>query len=323
MSTFKKFIHIIFLLLFALGTQALAAEKEATTWNLLHDIPAEAIPFGHSHDYGIGEWDIHFGNHRALVTVEKDCGAAAVRVAWRRRDIWPERKNVMIYDPVKKQVVDNRVVLRINREFADIVFEPTSGAGTYEIYYLQWDPKAGEGYKIADQLKGPFPITRYFKPAETASADWLQKNKLTQATDASAQLNVLPKATVKAIEALAVSGPKSQREFNSFFPMEIIATEKETNDFVKKHAKGNPFVLFPEDRTNPIKMPEDLPLNWITRGLQKSFSGTADKNEFYVFQIGVYALDSLKDVSISFSGIKGGITIPASAFRCFNMGGVD
>ena len=47
-------------------------------------------------------------------------------------------------------------------------------------------------------------------------------------------------------------------EFNSFSPMQVIATAAETQALVKSRGAA-PFLLFPEDRTRPIRMRHDLP----------------------------------------------------------------
>jgi len=63
---------------------------------------------------------------------------------------------------------------------------------------------------------------------------------------------------------------------------------------------GKPFLLFAEDRRFPIRMTEDLPLRWIRRGPSDVFKGDADRDEFYAFQIGVYAAaQALGDVRSS------------------------
>ena len=62
-------------------------------------------------------------------------------------------------------------------------------------------------------------------------------------------------------------------EFNSFYPMEVIATSEEVNQIVSQNSDKS-YLLFPEDRSNPIRMTDDLPYKWIKDGklLEKAFS---------------------------------------------------
>ncbi len=59
---------------------------------------------------------------------------------------------------------------------------------------------------------------------------------------------------------------------NSFYPMQVIATREETADLQSKHTQAN-YLVFPEDRANPIKMKIDLPLRWIRRGANGALRG--------------------------------------------------
>ena len=79
--------------------------------------------------------------------------------------------------------------------------------------------------------------------------------------------------------------------FNSFYPMEVIATPEEVEAFVQAQV-DRPFLLFPEDRTRSIRMRRDLPLHWVRRGLSDGFEGEAARNEYYAFQVGVFATRS-------------------------------
>src|SRR5205823_5976228 len=71
------------------------------------------------------------------------------------------------------------------------------------------------------------------------------------------------------------------------------------------------------------------------RMTQPSFAGEACRNEFFVFQIGVYAVKRSLDVKVTFSALRAGraspeaskpvprFVIPATNFRCLNTGGRD
>jgi hypothetical protein len=104
--------------------------------------------------------------------------------------------------------------------------------------------------------------------------------------------------------------------------MELIASPAEVERMLGVHRE--PMLLFAEDREHPIRMPA-LPIRWVTRGPGSAFSGTADRGEFYAFQIGVFANgDTLREMSVSASSLRaGGSVIDSTAVRCFNLGGLD
>jgi hypothetical protein len=125
-----------------------------------------------------------------------------------------------------------------------LYFEPTSGKGTYFVYYM---PYKNEG-------RSNYPKGVYLKPENTASVDWLKEI----AVNSKASL-----ASVKEYQSIDA--------FNSFYPMEVIATKTETEALIDKH-KTEPFLVFPEDRMNSIRMTKDLPQRWIELGPQSKYT---------------------------------------------------
>ena len=119
---------------------------------------------------------------------------------------------------------------------------------------------------------------------------------------------------------------QARTAFDSFDPMEVVATAAEIESLLGAHA-ADAFLLFPEDRRQPIRMTDDLPKRWIDRGPSRAFSGEALRNEFYTWQIGLWAAKQpLEDVELEFSDLRpagSGNPIPAAALRCFNLGGRD
>lgn len=88
------------------------------------------------------------------------------------------------------------------------------------------------------------------------------------------------------------------------------------------------YFCFTEDRAHDIRMTHALPACWAERSAESrtKFHGDCFPGEFYSWQIGVFTpYIPLSDVSVTFSDWKNekGDKIPASAFRCFNMGGID
>ena len=106
--------------------------------------------------------------------------------------------------------------------------------------------------------------------------------------------------------------------------MEVIATAAETRELTSAHLDAA-MLLFGEDRSHPIRMDRDLPYRWIERGAFRRFEGTADRGEFYAFQVGVYAIEDLRDLRVTISDLRSdrGDVIPTSAVSAFNFRGID
>jgi len=259
--------------------------------------------------YGVGKWDADsYGNHRAVVRVGSASDAAWAHLPWRRRDQNPEKKEVLVVDAKTGNRVRNVVRVTVNREYGDFVFEPVSGPGEYDFYYL---PYTGT-------IHSPYPRITYLTPEQTASPDWLARNNLLYPGNVSAERNRFQLAEVVEFQSVD--------EFNSFYPMEVIATRAETAHLLDKYREAS-YLVFPEDRRNAIRMTADLPRIWIQRGPGGPIRGQAARGEFYVFQLGVWAARApLSDLRVQFGDLRSeasGSTISAAAFRCFNLGGVD
>ena len=258
--------------------------------------------------YGTGSWDADsLGNHRVVLRVQSRSDAILAHIPWRRRDMKPEQKNVIIVDASTGKRITNLKWIRIDREAGDVVFEPQSAPGEYFVYYLVYRPRGSKNYP-----KG------YYQPMErTADDAWLKKTGLETSADAESRANKLEQAAVVQFQSID--------DFNSFYPMEVIATSDEVRALLGKHPQS-PYLLFPEDREHPIKMTADLPYRWIEQGAVQKFVGTADRGEFYSFQLGLYAGTSrIEGVRVAMSDLRGssGRTIPASSFSSFNTGGTD
>ncbi|WP_428329420.1 glycoside hydrolase domain-containing protein [Mucilaginibacter sp.] len=236
------------------------------------------------------------GNHRVVVTFNGTGKMAKVTIPWRRRDNDPQNKRIIIEDAKTKQKITNVKTGTINREYGELFFEPVSGKGAYYVYYM---PYKNEG-------RSNYPKGVYLKPESTASADWLS-----QLSAASS----IPAAGVKEFQSID--------EFNTFYPMEVIATKDETSKLIEKHA-AEKFLVFPEDRLNSIRMTDDLPQSWIERGPQAFYKAEAARGENFSFQLGIYALQDLGDVKIRFSSLKSstGKVIAADDIFCINTNGM-
>ena len=224
-------------------------------------------------------------------------------IDWRRRDLNPEAKNLIVVDAATGERITNVCRFTIDRERGEVVFQPQTVPGEYYIYYLK-NVMSGSPY---------YPTVNYPAFENTASADWVKKNKLS-----GKKAPALPAAKVVQFQAI--------NELNSFYPMEVIATSNETARLLKEHP-GEKYILFTEDRKFPIRMTTDIPYKWIADNRHDFFYGQADKGEYYVFQLGVWAARSnVENLHVDFSALTNKATgeqIPASSFTCFNTEGTD
>jgi len=250
-----------------------------------------------------GNWEPHlapgakgssWGNHRAVVTVDStESDAVFVTIPWRRRDANPEKKSIVVVDAASGKRVDNVVVLRIENDSGDIIFQPNPGSFTYYVYYLPWESSGGH-----------YPHITYPKLIPTADASWEKHVRHTN-------LSALPRGTTTSIQSV--------NDFHSFFPMEVIASDAEAAAFMAGVENG--WRLVPEHRDYPIRMRHFIPYHWAMRGPERTFSSRALRGESFTFQLAVIAgADSLKDVDVTFAGFPDALR---DRIVCFNCGGID
>jgi len=270
--------------------------------------------------YRTGTWNgDELGNHRAVVRVDAASDAVSVRIPWRRRDTAPEKKAVILVEAKTGARVKNVVTVEINREYGDLVFQPAAGPGDYYAYYMPYRLEGSRNY----------PNAAYLPPERTAEPDWLARHSLAgsggakgAASEAGGRLAVVSGKFPKA----AVTEFQSIDGFNSFDPMEVIATAEETQSLLARYPSA-PYLLFPEDRAFSIRMADDLPLRWILNGPRSEFRGEAARGEYFAFQVGLYACRAeIADVAVVFGDLRnenGGPGLPAEALNCLNTGGID
>ncbi len=269
---------------------------------LLGSLQAQTVPTDEL--YGVGTWNADsLGNHRVVVSVDKSADAVLATINWRRRDLNPEAKNIIVIDAATGKRITNVCRFTVNRERGEVVFQPQTVPGKYYIYYLK-NIKSGSPY---------YPTVNYPAFENTASVNWVKKNKLL-----GKKAPTLPVAKVVQFQAI--------NKLNSFYPMEVIATSSETDRLLKEYPKEK-YILFTEDRKYPIRMTTDIPYKWIADNRHDFFNGQADKGEYYVFQLGVWAARStVENLHVDFSALTNKATgeqIPASSFTCFNTEGTD
>ncbi len=272
-----------------------------------------SVAAGQEVRYEVASWvEEGRGNHRAIVEVQQPADAVRVRIPWRRRDPFPERKAVRVYDSTTGKQITNVVPVSITPEYGELVFQPLTAPGRYEVYYLPYDPPRWVWEMWGESAKG-----RYFPPEPTADSEWLARHGLTGDALTQGRWRTLPEASVLALQA--------RTEFDRLDPMEVIATREETDALLAKHPTRT-YLTFPEDRRYPIRMFEHLPYRWVVHGPSDRFEGQAQPGEFYPMQIGIFAARKpVSRLQVQFSDLygEGGGRIPASAIRCFNLQGVD
>jgi hypothetical protein len=311
----------------------------ALLWMAGRILAVEEVPYAIAKE----PWADGLGNHRAVLRAEQKADAVFARIPWRRRDRDPERKDLILLDATTGLRVTNVARFSDDRFEGVLAFQPQTVPGDYFVYYLPYPPEKGWGSYTLD----------YFKPQDKADPAWKatvaqasapaggEAASLASPTNAGGTpaLRTLPAARLLRLEA--------RTEFDSFYPMEVVATPEEVQAMLDRSAAFTPlqratpsvsgpnlerpgevtlkrpegrapYLLFPEDRRFPIRMKDELPLRWVKSGPTNVFRGEAQRNEFFVFQIGVWAArTNLAGLDVEFSGEI------AKWLRCFNTGGTN
>ena len=149
----------------------------------------------------------------------------------------------------------------------------------------------------------------YLPKEKSPDKNWIEENSLTENKNTD-----IPKAKLLEFQ--------SRTDFDSFYPMEVIALQSEKNSLLNQHK--NDFLIFPEDRKLPIRMLDEIPQRWIEKGPSKVFSGEAQRNEYYTFQLGIFAAQKeLSVLRVTFSPLKNRDSeFVISKLTCFNTGGI-
>ncbi len=239
------------------------------------------------------------GNHRALIRIPAGGDVAHLDLEWRRHDKSVERHRFIIIKTETHDTIKNIYRVEVNNEHCEILFGPAA-KGDYYFYYLPYEEQGGwGGYN-----------RNYFSREPLPGEIWMKNNKVNEP------------GINRFIEAKCIE-IQSRTEFDSFYPMEVTATGKEKEALISSN-KGSKFLVFPEDRKYPIRMLDNIPQKWILKPLTNRFEGRACKNEYYVFQLGVWALENIEGLKVEFNPLKGKtFTIPVSSMTCFNTGGID
>ena len=261
-----------------------------------------------------------WGNHRAIVRVKNLEPALRARLPWRlpfRIDSLPARdglpKNaVFVVDATTGNPVRNIMVVERNDQDGEVVFEPTTAPGNYYVYYLLVNTR-----EFADNWQQVETGHHWQYPAwQEPEADWCRDNGVNEEGLAGVVWRKLPKADFLGFESV--------NDFHDFTEMEAAASDEEVTALVAEHP-DEPFLVFPEDRQNPIRMKDRLPLCWVTKGPQSELCGQAQPGEFFAFQLGLFAArNRLQDIEVQCEDLRSTARNDISlSLRCFNTEGVD
>lgn len=250
-----------------------------------------------SYTYSVAQqpWQESLGNHRAVLQIDKAAEVVNLDFNWRRPDKEVGKKCFLIINAITGDTIRNINRIIVSNEKCKLQFGPVKENGIYYFYYLPYVVQRGWG----GYNKGYIPQEK--QPA----AEWLNQTNREK----------WPVAKIIRVE--------SREEFDSFYPMEVIATTAEEDSYKKQNRSE--LYLFPEDRKNTIRMRKNIPMRWINKKQGDAFTGEAAPNEYYAFQIGLWAgNEDVNKVSYQASPLQcGAETIPATAITCFNVEGTD
>ena len=298
----KQTIFILLIVMLAAFASPLSAQKVFDGNSQYRAFAPDGIPFV----VADSAWKVDMlGNHRALVTVDNpQVKAVQAVLPWRRPDLRPETKKIVVIDAANGEEIKNVQVRSLTSESGTIIFEPRAGHENYYVYYLPYKYRTGWG----DARYGK-PWNDYLPPVYQADENW--------SAAVPADINQLPKVKVVRFEG--------RSRFDFFTSMGTIATEDESSAIRYDHPE-NP-IIFTEDRAFPIRLTDRLPVRWGRLGPSDRFSGNAEKNEYYVWQIGVWAAyQPLTNVKLQFSDFvneQSGTRIESKDATCFNAGGTN
>lgn len=241
-------------------------------------------------------WDESLGNHRAVLFIDQPSDIIRLDYNWRRSDKDVEQKRFLIIRAETGDTIPNIERIEVTEEKCRLQFGPVTAKGMYYFYYLPYEVQPGYGFYKLD----------YFPKEKEPSSDWLKHIPLQ---------SKIPEARIARVE--------SRTRFDSFYPMEITATKAEKECYYQRMPAE--VYLFPENRENPIRMRNNIPMKWLEYQPGKEFRGEAAPNEYFAFQIGVWAnRRSVNQLSYKASTLRcGKDSIPSASVTCFNVEGTD
>ena len=232
------------------------------------------------------------GTQRAVIRVNEKVDDVTVEINWRNRNV-DTNGRVIVLDSTTQKVITDVVPINFSSEKGIVKFKTSKEEGNFYVYYLP--------YKLDGRTN--YPTATYFQNNSQLDTEYTISNS----------------SIAKVIRIESVD------QFNSNQPMEVIATNKEVEELRKKY-KNEPYLVFPEDRTNAIRMKHYLPQKWLTKDPSSVFNDEVKKGENYTFQLGVWAKDAnLNDIAITYSDFvdSEGNKLSKDLLTCFNKEGIN
>ncbi len=244
-------------------------------------------------------WSVRsgLGNHRYIIKAPRGEYVRA-DIRWRRHDRPVDSTGLRIrygrsVDGIGECEIFDITVESCDRESVSVIFRaPVSGE--YELYYLPFE-LSGESFS---------PSCEYMpRDAMRPSVEWL--SALSDKTPLQG----------------AVLRYEARCDFDSFYPMELAMTKRETLEFT---GSTLPFIAVAESRLRPVRMKHDLPAVWcgMSDNARRTLTDSAAKNEHYIFQAVLYACRDVENIKITFSD-DSGTEYSKEKVICFNTDGVD
>lgn len=242
------------------------------------------------------KWNEPLGNHRAVLRINKPANVVRLTLNWRRPDKDVDKRRFLIINAESGDTIKNIQRLEVNNTSCNLLFGPVVQKGLYYFYYLPYKIQEGCGWFYGN----------YEKQEESPSPEWCSSIN---------EKSHIEEAQIVRIEA--------RTKFDSFYPMEVISTPNECSKFISKYPSK--FWVFPEDRKTPIVMKNYLPYKWTHNRYNCKYSGAALKNEYFTFQLGIWAGNgNIENIQYETKGLfsKSGIISPKS-ITCFNLEGIN
>ena len=130
----------------------------------------------------------------------------------------------------------------------------------------------------------------------------------------------MQKLIISLLSFLLLLNVKAQTDKDNFIPI---------NDVERQYGQKykNSFLVFAEQRENPIKWDDSLNINWLKNNYSDNpYILNAQPGEYFVFQLGIWATGKdLQNIQVHFSNLKNNNDkiIVSQKLTCFNTGGIN
>ena len=92
--------------------------------SMVNDIPSNSKSTTIHYSVPEKQWEEEFGNHRAIIKVDKPSDAVSIDFLWRRHDISPEKRQMLIVNAETGEKITNVFRVSIDKEQCKLVFGP-------------------------------------------------------------------------------------------------------------------------------------------------------------------------------------------------------